>query len=316
MLDRAEYKRADSDFIDTARRDPETRFVVYAGADALLQPTLPIVPLAVLGGQLHKLGIKISESIFLGQEHDAPWFAVDIEGAAEAARASLGNCGRFVPLAPIRDPIAEKTWSILAQGRALLAWNANSRYCSTCGSLTTMCEAGYVRACTDSTCGALQFPRSDPAIIVRVTNGDRCLLARQPSFPPGLRSVLAGFAEPGESLEAAVTREVEEEVGLNINDLSYVGSQPWPFPTSLMVGFVAETAEEKIRIDGRELESAGWITRDQIRRQTQDGNLLLPSVKSIARDLIDDWLNAVTAPGFRKLGSRGRLGSEESDHGT
>jgi NAD+ diphosphatase len=154
-----------------------------------------------------------------------------------------------------------------------------------------MRNAGYMRACTDPACGAQHFPRSDPAIIVRVTHRDRCLLARQPSFRPGLHSILAGFVEPGESLEDAVRREVEEEAGLQLGAVSYVDSQPWPFPTSLMVGFAAEATGDDIHIDSREIESAGWMTRAEVHAEMQSGTLLLPSLKSIARRLIDEWLN-------------------------
>lgn len=290
MLDRADRVRSDTAFLEAARREPETRFVLFGGGEALLKPSLPIAACDLPGGLLAELQVDLSESVFLGLEGEVPWFAVDVGAVEGAVAGGLVRWGRFGGLGSIQDPVDGETWSILAQARALLAWNARSRYCPTCGSPTEARNAGYARACTGPACGALQFPRCDPAVIVRVVHDGRCLLARQPSFAPRLRSVLAGFAEPGESLETAVAREVEEEVGLRLATVSYAGSQPWPFPFSLMVGFTAEAAGEAIRVDTRELESAEWFTRARVRREMRDGNLVLPSLKSIARRLIDDWL--------------------------
>jgi NAD+ diphosphatase len=291
MLDRNEVIRSDTEFISSARRAPETRFVVYSGPRALLKPALPITPKDMDGQQLASLGLDPAEAVFLGLSGQTPWFAVDIASASDEIQTSCAADGRFETLAAIQDPIAGDAWSVLAQARALLAWNAAAKYCSCCGALTEMLSAGYQRSCTDTSCGALHFPRTDPAVIVRVTNGDRCLLARQPSFPPGLQSVLAGFAEPGETLEETVVREIKEEVGLRVGDPVYIASQAWPFPTSMMIAFSVEAAEETIRIDGREIEAADWYTREEIRQRMSDGSLVLPSVKSIARRLIDDWLD-------------------------
>lgn len=290
MLDRADRIRSDAAFLEAARQQPATRFVLFGGGEALLKPSLPIAACDVPGGLLAELDVDLSESVFLGLDGEVPWFAVDVGAVGEAAAGGLARCGRFAALGSIQDPVDGETWSILAQAGALLAWNARSRYCPACGSPTEARNAGYARACTAPDCGALQFPRCDPAVIVRVEHDGCCLLARQPSFTPRLRSVLAGFAEPGESLETAVAREVEEEVGLRLANVSYAGSQPWPFPFSLMVGFTAEAAGDEIRVDARELESAEWFTRFRVRRELRDGSLVLPSRKSIARRLIDDWL--------------------------
>ena len=290
MIDRSDALRLDAAFLDAARRDAASRYIVYAGADALLASSLPIAPAAIRADEIGTLGADASQSVFLGLEDGAAGFAIDVSDRPLETRAPLLRLGRFVPLGPIQDPVAEQAWALLAQGRALLSWNANTKYCSTCGAPTSMKSAGYLRACSNPACGALHFPRSDPAVIVRVTHRDRCLLARQPAHRPGLRSILAGFVEPGESLEDAVRREVREEVGLGLAHLSYVGSQPWPFPMSLMVGFVAESAGSEIRLDGREIESADWMTREEVRHALADGTLLLASPKSIARRLIDDWL--------------------------
>jgi NAD+ diphosphatase len=290
MLDRADRVRADAGFLEAARRAPATRFVLFRGGEALLKPSLPIAACDVPGGVLQELRVDLSESVLLGLEGELPWLAVDVGPMREAAAGELARWGRFAPLGSIQDPVDGEAWSVLAQARSLLVWNARSRFCPACGSPTETRNGGSARACTGPACGALQFPRCDPAVIVRVVHDERCLLARQPSFAPRLRSVLAGFAEPGESLEEAVAREVEEEVGLRLASLSYAGSQPWPFPSSLMVGFAAEAAGEAIRVDACELESAEWFTRARVQRELRDESLVLPSLKSIARRLIDDWL--------------------------
>ena len=292
MIDRSDPLRADASFVDAARDDDASRYVVYAGSDALLEASRPVAPAGVPRLALVALGVNTAESVFLGLLDGVPWFAVDVAGLSEEARSSLLRSGRFAALGPIQDPVDDETWALLAQARALLAWNDRTRYCSACGAPTAVKNAGYLHVCSNPACGALHFPRTDPAVIVRITHRDRCLLARQPAYRPGLRSILAGFVEPGESLENAVRREVKEEVDLDLATLSYAGSQPWPFPTSLMIGFVAESAGDEIHADGREIESAVWMTRDEVRREMETGTLVLASAKSIARRLIDDWLNA------------------------
>ncbi|MDD5263958.1 MAG: NAD(+) diphosphatase [Candidatus Bipolaricaulis sp.] len=292
MIDRSDHLRADETSIREARRAAACRYVVYAGPDALLDLSQAMAPAGVPEHALTKLGADTAKSVFLGFDKGEPRFAIDVADLPEEARSALLPFGRFAALGPIQDPVEVEAWSLLAQARALLAWNACTQYCSACGAPVEMRSAGYVRVCSSPACGALHFPRTDPAVIVRVTHGGRCLLARQPAYRPGLRSILAGFVEPGESLEDAVRREVKEEVGLDLASLSYVGSQPWPFPMSLMVGFTAESVGDEIRVDGREIESAEWKTRAAVHRDMQDGTLVLASPKSIARRLIDNWLNA------------------------
>jgi len=174
----------------------------------------------------------------------------------------------------------------------MMHWHARHRFCGVCGESAEPRDAGHVRACTSPACGAIHFPRTDPAVIVLVTRGDRTLLGRQPVWDAGRYSTLAGFVEPGESLEDAVAREVHEETGVRLSSVRYHSSQPWPFPSSLMVGFTAEAASDEITIDPDELEDARWFTRDEIRREMDAGTFLLPSEISIAYRLIAEWLNA------------------------
>jgi NAD+ diphosphatase len=172
----------------------------------------------------------------------------------------------------------------------MIHWHRRQRFCGVCGSETLSQSAGHVRACVSASCGATHFPRTDPATIMLVTDGDRCLLGRQPRWPQGMYSTLAGFVEPGESLEDAVIREVKEEAGIIATNVTYNSSQPWPFPSSLMVGFFAEAVTREITVDPDELEDAQWFTSGELRRFADQGKSL-PRPDSIARRLVETWLS-------------------------
>lgn len=177
---------------------------------------------------------------------------------------------------------------LLVSAVAMANWHAGQGFCPRCGSATESGEGGWVRTCV--ACGRSQFPRTDPAVIMSVIDDqDRLLLARGPQWPPGRLSVLAGFVEPGESLEAAVAREVHEEVGLQVDEITYRGNQPWPFPASLMLGFSSRTHSDRLRRDDAEIAEARWVSRDDLAREVAAGTLALPGRLSIARSLIEQW---------------------------
>jgi NAD+ diphosphatase len=170
-------------------------------------------------------------------------------------------------------------------------WHARHHFCGVCGYPTQSAEAGHVRRCTNPTCGASHFPRTDPAVIMLVHDGgDRVILGRQAQWPPGMHSVLAGFVEPGENLEEAVTREVAEEVGIAVTDVRYQSSQPWPFPASIMLGFTARALATDLQLSDDELETARWYTRAELRASPESESFRLPRRDSIARRLVEDWL--------------------------
>jgi NAD+ diphosphatase len=176
---------------------------------------------------------------------------------------------------------------LLAYARALAHWHARHRFCGACGRENLVASAGHARPCP--ACGNETFPRTDPAVIVLVISGERCLLGRAARFPTGMYSTLAGFLEPGESLEETLAREVYEEVGVRVVEAVYRSSQPWPFPQSLMLGFRARALGEELRIDPEEIEDARWFTRAELRHE-ENRPVRLPSSDSIARYLIDEWL--------------------------
>jgi len=282
---------ADSSFLSDALRDPTTRFIVFRGGEVLLATTHPIQPALLSALDLAELSVDLRTAILVGiYNNHEPRLALDIEQAAVDSLQSSDFSGDFHNLQAIQEPVESETWEMLSRAWALLAWNRDYATCPTCGGATEPQEGGTIRTCSNRTCGRIHYPRTDPTIIVRVISHEKCLLARQPQFRPGLKSVLAGFVEPGETLEGAVLREVQEEVGLAVDRIAYLGSQPWPFPMSLMIAFEAHALEETIQIDTRELEAADWYTRERVRQELAEGTLELPSLKSISRRMIDEWL--------------------------
>ena len=198
--------------------------------------------------------------------------------------------GIFLSLRDINPLVDGNLGSILAYSLAICNWHKNNLYCSNCGGKTNSVKAGHQRNCQSEKCQSCHFPRTDPAVIMLVYKGDKILLGRQEIWPKGMYSTLAGFVEPGETVENAVSREVFEEAGISIHNIQYHSSQPWPFPSSLMLGFYAEAKTTKIKIDEKEIEDVQWFTKDEI-KNFQNQNKFLPRKISIARRLIDDWVN-------------------------
>jgi len=187
--------------------------------------------------------------------------------------------------------------ALLAFARAMVFWHSRHRFCGVCGAPTQSEEAGHMRRCTDPACAAMHFPRTDPAVIMLVTDGERALMGRNKNFVPGMYSTLAGFVEPGESLEDAVAREVLEETGIAVGAVHYHSSQPWPFPANIMLGFHADATTTEIKVDYGELEDARWFERDWILAHVDDDTFRLPRRDSIARRLVEDWLHGHVEPG-------------------
>lgn len=225
--------------------------------------------------------------ILLGVEGEIAHFALDLSGLDETIISPLGE---FQELRAIGALMPQREGALLAYARGLSYWHQRHRFCGACGAPTEVKAAGHQRQCTNPDCATVQFPRTDPAVIMRVTCGNRILMARQAMWAPGMHSVLAGFVEPGESLEDAVIREVLEEVGLHVRDVRYFGSQPWPFPASLMVGFSAEADTEEVHLQEGEIEAARWMSRADMLGSPEDESFRLPRADSISRRLIEDWI--------------------------
>ena len=230
--------------------------------------------------------------ILLGEAGGHVYFAVDLAGGGETALPRPVAAGQFRSLREVAALLERQEAGLLAYAKAMTYWHRRNRFCGECGAPTASAEGGHLRACTSRQCGRQHFPRTDPAIIVRVTRGSRCLLGRQPTWPEGLYSIIAGFVEPGESLEAAVVRELREETGVRVTRIQYHSSQPWPFPSSLMLGFIAQATRTTIRLHDGELEDARWLSREDIINEVEQGKLQLPSDISISRLLLAEWFDA------------------------
>ncbi|MEO7387631.1 MAG: NAD(+) diphosphatase [Gammaproteobacteria bacterium] len=223
-------------------------------------------------------------AVFLGRRDGEALFAIDVRSDEPP---ELLPAGGFFGLREILGQVSEADAALLAYARAMILWQERHRHCGVCGAPTRAREGGFVMTCTRPDCDHKSFPRIDPAVIVLVHRGSRCLLGRQATWPEGRFSTIAGFVEPGESLEDAVLREVHEETNIRAGDCTYVGSQPWPFPAAMMLGFHAIGLSDEIRFNDGELVEARWLSRDDIRA----GAVTLPPRESIAFRLIEAWVD-------------------------
>lgn len=281
-LDRRSESRDLPDWHEAAIADPDTVFVVsrsttqlvYTGEEsriAFLHSDHPFVSAA-----------RARQFVLLGWLDGVRHVLLDLEPDDEL---DVPQGASFQELRPLVPALADEAASMLAYARALSIWRARNRHCGVCGSPTLPRSAGHVMRCADERCGAAFFPRLDPAIIVIVSDGERALLGRQADWPKGRYSTIAGFVEPGESLEDAVAREVFEETGVLVRDAEYRSSQPWPFPSSLMLGFRAYARPgSPIRLNG-ELEDARWFTPEELQARG-----VMPTSHSISHRLISEWL--------------------------
>ncbi|MBM3488630.1 MAG: NAD(+) diphosphatase [Alphaproteobacteria bacterium] len=289
-LDRAAHRRGDPDWLERLRRDPTTRIIPIWRSRSLVvtgeQPQAVMPAVATAAALLEHAG----EAIFMGLIDEIAHVAIDLSHHDDPlALAPIARSGEFVDLRAVGALLSRDEGSMLAYARGILHWHRQTRFCGVCGSPTELREAGHLRVCTNPACAAHHFPRTDPAVIMLVSRGDRCLLGRKSEWPDGMYSTLAGFVEPGESLENAVAREVMEETGVAISNIRYHSSQPWPFPASLMLGFYATAETEEINYDPAELEHARWFTRAEL----ADGGAGIrhrPRSDSIARRLIETWV--------------------------
>jgi NAD+ diphosphatase len=274
--------RLEENWVAAAHADPGTRYLICRGTAHLVRKDP--VAIAFLTPENEAIGaIDASRQTLLG------WFrghrCVLVDLPEDLTLAPPGTV--FEELRPLLPLQAADESALLAYARALIVWRSRQRHCGVCGAATLPRNAGHVLVCTNPSCKSEFFPRIDPAIIVLVTDGSQALLGRQASWPPGRYSALAGFVEPGESLEEAVAREVDEETSVHVRDVRYFGSQPWPFPASLMLGFHAHANAGEVRLDG-ELEDARWFQLDELRAAPA---ILLPPPHTIARRLIEAWFS-------------------------
>jgi len=291
-LDRHAEAREEADWLVRARTDPGTLYLAGRGTTHLVYSETP-PRIAFLTGEHPALRDLDGERyLLLGRFRERP--AVLVELPLEASQEILPGA-TFQELRPLAPLLRGEEAGLLAYARALAIWRSRQRYCGVCGTPTVPIRAGHCMRCSNESCHHEFFPRIDPAIIVLVTDGERALLGRQPTWPPARYSTLAGFVEPGESPEDAVAREVLEETGVQVRAVRYHSSQPWPFPSSLMLGFQAIAHPDSPVQVGTELEEAHWFTRSQV----ESGTIILPPPHAISYRLISAWLKGPPGAGGR-----------------
>ena len=280
--------RSDTESINRRLHNDETRFLLLRDDARALADTNRQTLRGLSRDEFARFGGVETATTYLGRTRDQDWFAWRRSDAVSAdIAAQLG--GDFVDLRTAGMTFDAVDAGLFAYARAIVNWQERTRFCSVCGWPVQLESAGHRAKCTNPECAAEHFPRTDPAMIVVVSCGDACLLGRQASWPKGRYSALAGFVEPGETLEAAVQREVFEEAGVRVVDCNYHSSQPWPFPSSIMLGFTARADDPTIRF-GPELEDARWFTARQIVDGLATGELLMPVPLSVSYRLVEHWL--------------------------
>lgn len=279
-----------------AEAGDEARLVLMAGEAVILRAGEGIATALLAAEEAAPAGARAVE-IFLGRVEGRTVFAGAVPDEASAAFPAPGYRALDLRTLAGEGAVAREEQGLIATAKSLLAWHARHRFCANCGHPTTIAAGGFRRECGH--CGLHHFPRTDPVAIMLVRRGEACLLGRGRHFKPGMYSCLAGFIEPGETIEDAVRRETREETGIAVGAVAYHASQPWPFPASLMIGCVAEGVSETIRTDPDELEDARWFTKAEVMRMIAGRHpqgLTVPPPTAIAHLLLRDWVEGVIAP--------------------
>ncbi len=289
-LDRASERRGDTAWIESLFHDPSMRLLPIWRSRSFVVPGDAPRAAVIAPEAARTLSIAPEDAVFLGLKQDIAHFTVDVSHLDDPAGSRVfDGRGEFVELRSVGPLLSRAEGGILAYAKGITHWHARHLFCGVCGAETVMREAGHVRRCVDADCGAQHFPRTDPAVIMLVSQGDRVVLGRKSEWREHMYSTLAGFVEPGESLEDTVAREVWEEVRIEVANVRYHSSQPWPFPASLMLGFYADAVSGDIEFNRDELEDARWFSRAELAAGGA-GIKHRPRSDSIARRLIEDWV--------------------------
>jgi NAD+ diphosphatase len=295
-LDRASYRRSDTAWVADRLADPTSLALAVWNGKPLVETARDGV---AEGGaaQIAYLTAAMAREIagtperllFLGLWRETAVFALDLEGREDPADGVLEGLGRFEDLRAVASRLSAAEAAIAATAKGMFEWRRKHRHCSACGEPTVVTEAGWKRTCP--ACKTDHFPRTDPVVIMLPVNGERCLVGRQAAWPKLMFSALAGFLEPGETIEEACAREIKEEAGLTAVSVRYHSTQPWPFPNSLMIGLFAQVDSDDARPDQTELEAVRWFTREQTQAllRGEIADAWAPRPSAIAHQLIKAW---------------------------
>ena len=308
-LDRAGNYRDNLEWQRETQNDGAARFVAVWNQLVLFEDDgEELIALPFRADHPSVKNYRTDEMTFLGVQGEIPYFVLDLSTLNEPEISAISDSilHKFIDLRSAMPRLRHEDAALTAYAKGMVHWHQHNLFCGICGSETTFKNAGHMRQCANTACSHQLFPRTDPVVIMLVerkdNSGDRyCLLGRQSQSPTGRYSTLAGFVDPGESLEEAVAREVYEETGVRVDNIRYESSQPWPFPASLMIGFQATATNEKIVIDEKEIADARWFSIEEIKAAGNWGEksskpLLLPRAGSISRYLIDQWAKECGGP--------------------
>lgn len=294
-VQRHSKQRLNTDWLDETLTADSTCLLPVWRTRNLFVSADPSAPELLNAKHMRKVPNWQESSVFLGERDEQHYFAISLPEDDDAPALLQRDSADFLDLRNVGGLVEPEVGSLLAHARAMSYWQRRHRFCGDCGAQTLIREAGHCLVCSDAGCGQKHFPRTDPAVIVLVYSQqhseERCLLGRQAVWPENMYSTVAGFVEPGESLEDAVVREVAEETTVEVEQVDYHSSQPWPFPSSLMLGFFARAASDDIHCADDELEDARWFSRHDIVRGLEDRTLRLPRKLSIAYRLVQEWFD-------------------------
>ncbi|TNE34089.1 MAG: NAD(+) diphosphatase [Alphaproteobacteria bacterium] len=295
-FDRASHLRSNSDWLQEKLNDSASRFLPLYQLKALIDLKTGGAIDWRSGEEVRPFIDATAAFVFLGIADDICHFAIDVSAMDNPRQPPAPDWGKFIDVRSIAPQLEPWESAALAQARSMIDWHNRHGFCAVCGSKTIAREMGYSRRCSNEDCNAMHFPRTDPVAIMMVTRGDECLLGQGINFPGDFYSCLAGFIEPGETIEQAVRREVLEETGITTGEVRYHSSQPWPYPSSLMIGCIAEATSTKITVDHTELKDARWFHRDQVRQMLKGENngtgFRIAAPMALAHQLAKAWAEA------------------------
>lgn len=319
-LDRSAHGRKNSDWLTAQAANTKSYYVIFDGHSVV---TVNRIPLVLSHVQFQTLDFA-DEPALLGllKTHDAPVFMLNVTEPADTLAVVLDGLSEIIDpislsVTPLREPpviesvslreiardIDHDLASLYSYASLLNHWHICTRFCTRCGSTLVKKEGGSMQQCSSESCAHIEFPRINPAVIMRVTMGNKILLARQANWPEHRYSVLAGFVEVGETLEHAVAREVMEEVNIPVENINYHSSQPWPFPNSFMLGYTAEASSASFDLEQDDIEHALWLTAEEMKERMREGTVLPPPDLSISYSLINDWFVSETGISLKEFKS-------------
>jgi len=300
-LNRLTEKRNDDKWINQKLEDPGASFIPLWQDKNLFNVSVQPKIIYLKKNELKRYSYINNTITLIGELNGRVYFSISLDNSEDGIEEDYSTFGIFASIRKYSALLDKDEASLLAYSNALHNWQNHHQFCGLCGSKTKLVCTGHRLDCSNPGCRHQSFPRTDPAIITLIYNDDKCLLVRQPHWQPGQYALVAGFVEPGESLESAVARETYEETGIELDEINYFSAQPWPFPGSIMLGFTAKAVTDKITMHDNELEDAIWMTREEIVEGIKNKTLKNPTSFSVAFKLLENWFNEKSTEKFSDI---------------